>query len=88
MNVSTERTTRINELAEMIISFSNKRLRIRNVPGPIGPYYRYLDWGAARRELGWVHRTALEDGIERTYDWIAKRMAERSGDAGTPGNGH
>jgi nucleoside-diphosphate-sugar epimerase len=81
INVSDVRTVEINELAGMIIAISGKTLGIRNVPGPVGPYQRYLDCDEAREKLGWTHQTSLVDGLRRTYAWIERQMAARATDA-------
>ena len=50
---------------------------VRGAGTPHGEIDRqYLDSGAIRAELGWEPRVALDDGLRRTFDWYAHRLAE------------
>lgn len=36
-----------------------------------------LDIGRARRELGWFPRVGLQEGLERTWMWLERQLADR-----------
>ena len=52
-------------LAKMVISISNKKLKIRNVPGPEGVRGRNSDNALIERMLHWSPEQPLFDGVEK-----------------------
>jgi nucleoside-diphosphate-sugar epimerase len=36
---------------------------------------QYLDSSAIRAQLGWEPRITLDEGLRRTYEWYAQRLA-------------
>jgi nucleoside-diphosphate-sugar epimerase len=81
VNIGSEEMVAINELAEMIMKISGKRLTIRNIPGPQGVRGRNSDNKLIREKLGWKPSAPLLDGLRATYAWVAKQVeaARRQG---------
>lgn len=77
INLGTDRMVTINQLAEMIISISGKRLTVDHVDGPQGVRGRNSDNTRLREVLGWEPEIELESGLVGTYQWIEKQVANR-----------
>ena len=71
INLGSERLVSIDELALLVSGIAGKRLELRHVPGPEGVRGRGSDNARARAVLDWEPRVSLEDGMRRTYEWIA-----------------
>jgi nucleoside-diphosphate-sugar epimerase len=78
MNVANAELTTCNEIARQAIALSNKRLTIKNVPGPIGKQVLNMNTGLAEKHLGWKASTPFSVGLERTFEWIAQQKAKLS----------
>lgn len=75
INIGTDRSIGIDELAQMVIGFSGKSLKIEHdTNGPQGVRGRNADISAARNILSWEPTISLEDGMKTLYDWIKTRM--------------
>lgn len=71
INIGTGRLVSINELADMIIDMSGKKItKTYDSTKPKGVNGRNADISRARRILHWEPYVTLEEGIERTYKWI------------------
>lgn len=78
MNVASTEFTTCNEIARQAIALSNKRLAIKNVPGPIGKQTLKMSTDLAETHIGWRATTPFEVGLERTFEWIAAQKARRA----------
>lgn len=74
VNIGSEEMIAINNLAEMIIKISGKKLNIVNVAGPVGVMGRNSDNRLIREKLHWEPSMKLEDGIKLTYSWINNQI--------------
>lgn len=74
VNIGSEEMISINDFAKMIIEISNKNIRIKNIPGPIGVNGRNSDNKLIESELGWKPKYQLKDGISITYNWIVDQL--------------
>jgi GDP-D-mannose 3', 5'-epimerase len=74
VNIGSEEMVTINQLAEMVIKISGKRLSITNVPGPEGVRGRRSDNRLIKAKLGWEPSEKLVLGIQKTYAWINKQI--------------
>ncbi len=74
LNIGSDFPVSIRELAEMVISLSNKRLTIKTVPGPQGVRARSSDNDLIEQQLGWRPTQPLQDGLEKTYAWISDQV--------------
>jgi len=70
INIGSEEMITINRLAEMIINFSGKDLKIKHVEGPIGVNGRNSDNSLIKNKLNWKPSVELKDGLYRLYKWI------------------
>jgi len=74
VNIGSEEMVTINQLAEMIMRIAGKNLKIRHIPGPLGVRGRNSDNHLIRAKLGWAPGRPLQEGLERTYSWIADQV--------------
>ena len=74
VNIGSEEMVTINQLAEIIIKISGKRLSIANIPGPTGVRGRNSDNRLIKAKLGWAPSEKLAAGIEKTYEWINRQI--------------
>lgn len=80
LNIGQERLVSINQLVDIIASAAGKRVVKRHVPGALGVRGRTSDNTRLRAVLGWEPSIALEEGLRRTYRWIADQLAGRARD--------
>jgi nucleoside-diphosphate-sugar epimerase len=77
LTIGNPETTTIRELAETVVKVSGKKIPIRyDTLKPVGPISRIPDTQRAYTILEWEAQTKLEDGVERTYRWIAAQIFE------------
>jgi nucleoside-diphosphate-sugar epimerase len=70
VNIGSEASISINQLASRIIDISGKSLEIRNVEGPVGVRGRTSDNRLFERKLGHSIDDHLQQGLIATYAWI------------------
>lgn len=76
INIGSERLVTINELADMITRISGKKIaKEYDLAAPQGVRGRNADIGLARKVLKWEPKVSLEEGLAKTYQWIAERCA-------------
>ena len=71
VNIGSEERVTINQMAEMVIGISGKKLSLRHIPGPLGVRGRNSDNRLIREKLEWAPSRPLVEGLEKTYRWIA-----------------
>ena len=77
INLGSDELISIRDLAWMIAGIAGKQVEIRYDPaGPQGVRGRASDNTRMRAVLGWSPRVGLEDGMRRTYAWIASEVAK------------
>lgn len=74
MNLGSDEVVSINQLAEMIIKISGKRLVVKNIDGPEGVRSRWIDHTKAKELLNWRAKISLEEGLKKTYAWISSQV--------------
>jgi GDP-D-mannose 3', 5'-epimerase len=74
VNIGSEEMVSINQLAEMIINISGKKLGINNISGPLGVRGRNSDNRLIKEKLGWMPDYPLKKGLEKTYIWIENQI--------------
>ncbi len=78
LNLGTDRMVTINELAGIAMAAAGRTdLGIVHVEGPEGVRGRNSDNTQLRKVLGWEPAISLEDGMARTYAWIAEQVAAK-----------
>ncbi|MGH7446758.1 MAG: NAD-dependent epimerase/dehydratase family protein [Longimicrobiales bacterium] len=81
LNLGQDRMVSINELADMIARVAGVSIQKVYVPGPQGVRGRNSDNTQLREVLGWEPRISLEAGLEHTYSWIERQVAQRLHDS-------
>lgn len=77
MNIGSNRLVTINEMADMIVRISGKKIAKQYDPSaPQGVRGRNADITIAKKVLGWEPKISLEEGLGRSYEWIASQYAE------------
>jgi len=75
VNIGSERLVSINELADMIVRISSKRItKEYDLSAPQGVRGRNADISTARKVLDWEPKVDLEEGLASTYDWINQQV--------------
>jgi nucleoside-diphosphate-sugar epimerase len=77
VNIGSEEMISINDFAQMIIGISGKSISTKNIPGPEGVRGRNSDNDLINEKLGWKPSQPLKEGIEKTYEWISKQIAQK-----------
>jgi nucleoside-diphosphate-sugar epimerase len=80
VNIGSEEMVSINQFANMIIGLSGKEINIENIPGPEGVRGRNSDNALIFEKLGWKPTQPLQVGLEKTYNWIAAKVAAKETD--------
>ena len=78
VNIGSEEMVTINELAETAARVSGKVVQKRHkLDAPLGVRGRNSNNDLIREKLGWDYSQTLEEGIRKTYNWIARQVANR-----------
>jgi GDP-L-fucose synthase len=78
MNLGSAREISVKDLTELVARLANfKGKIIWDTTKPDGQPRRCLDVTRAKKEIGFVAGTSLEDGIEKTIAWYEKNRAAR-----------
>ena len=76
INIGSDRLISINDLADMAIKFSGKKIaKTYNLSAPQGVRGRNADLTLVKNVLNWEPKVSLEDGMAKTYKWIQQQMA-------------
>ena len=77
VNIGSDRLVTIDELAQIVIKFSGKNIKIiHDLSKPQGVRGRNADITLVRKEVGWEPKISLEEGMRRTYEWAKVRLKE------------
>lgn len=74
INIGSDESISINDLAQMVIDISGKKLKIKNVEGVVGVQGRNSDNTMIFEKLGWKPTQRLFVGMEKTYKWINEQV--------------
>jgi GDP-D-mannose 3', 5'-epimerase len=84
LNLGQDRLLSINELVDMIARIAGKTVRKRHdVTKPQGVRGRNSDNSRLREVLNWEPSISLEDGLAKTYSWIAGQLKTKEAPIGT-----
>ncbi len=79
INLGQDRMISINELVDIVSRIAVKTIRkTYDLTKPQGVRGRNSDNTRLRQVLGWEPAVSLEDGLERTYHWIAGQLANNA----------
>lgn len=76
LNLGTDEMVDMNDFARLCMSFANKNLPIKNIPGPMGVRGRNSDNTLIKEKLGWAPSISIKDGVKKTYEWIKSQIEE------------
>ena len=80
LNIGSDRLVTIDELADIIIKISGKKLKkVYDLTKPQGVRGRNSDNTKVTKVLGWKPEVPLEKGLEITYRWIEEQIKKREG---------
>jgi nucleoside-diphosphate-sugar epimerase len=75
LNIGSDRLVTIDELADIIIKISGKKLTKKyNFSFPQGVRGRNADLTLCKKVLNWEPQIPLEEGMQITYRWIEKQL--------------
>ncbi len=74
VNIGSDEMISINNLAKMIMEIAGKNLNIKHISGPLGVRGRNSENSLIKEKLNWAPSKPLREGIEKTYNWIAKQV--------------
>ena len=74
VNIGSEEMVSINDLANLVARIGGKQLKLRHIPGPQGVRGRKSDNRLIHAKLGWRPSRPLQEGLQRTYQWIAEQV--------------
>lgn len=78
LNLGQDRMISINELVDMVAQIAGKRIgKAYDTTKPQGVRGRNSDNTKLREVLGWEPQISLEEGLSRTYHWIAGELEKR-----------
>jgi len=78
VNIGSDEMISINNLAEMVIGISGKKVTIKNIPGPLGVRGRNSDNKLIKEKLNWAPSVPLKTGIGKTFTWINEQVKKNS----------
>jgi GDP-D-mannose 3', 5'-epimerase len=80
LNIGSDRLVTIDELADMTIEISGKKItKLHDLKQPQGVRGRNADLTIVTKEIQWKPAIALEIGLEKTYLWIKQELAKKRG---------
>lgn len=74
VNIGSEEMVTINQLSEMIIGISGKKLSIKHIAGPLGVRGRNSDNQLIYEKLNWKPSHSLIQGLKETYAWVEAQV--------------
>lgn len=88
LNIGSEEMVTINQLAELAIKISGKKLSVKNIDGqefiekygfkcPVGVRGRNSDNSLFKTKVGWSVLEDLKGGMEKTYPWIKNQFEQQ-----------
>ena len=74
LNLGTDEMIDMNDFAYLAMSFSNKKLPIKHIPGPQGVRGRNSDNTMIKARIGWAPTISIKDGLKVTHAWIKEQI--------------
>lgn len=74
LNLGSDQRIRIQDLVECVAEIAGKKIRIRNVNGPVGVRGRSSDNTLIKEVLGWSPTYSFEIGLRTTYRWVEDQI--------------
>ena len=76
VNIGSEERVSINELTARVMKIAGKSLPIKHIKGPLGVRGRNSDNTLIRKQLNWEPVYPLDEGLKKTYAWIAQQVSD------------
>jgi nucleoside-diphosphate-sugar epimerase len=73
VNIGSPEYYNVRELVEIVAKVAGKKIRIKNIDGPVGVLSRNFS-NDRIYTTGWKAGFNLEEGIKRTYPWIEEQV--------------
>ncbi len=70
LNLGTDEMIDMNDFAKLVMSFADKDLPLRHIPGPMGVRGRNSDNTMIKERLGWAPSISIKTGVRTTFEWI------------------
>ncbi len=82
INVGSSEAVTINQLVDMVESIAGTKLERRYcTSAPLGVAGRNSDNTLIRRHFGWEPHISLQEGLQKTYNWIYGEMLKAHANA-------
>jgi nucleoside-diphosphate-sugar epimerase len=78
VNIGSEEMVTINRLVDYVMTYADKKLVKKYIPGPQGVRGRNSDNRLIEKELGWTPDHSLYEGIMKTFNWIEDQVHEKT----------
>jgi len=78
LNIGSDERVTMNEMAEMVLHFENKKIPIKHIPGPEGVRGRNSDNTLIKQVLHWAPSTSLKAGLGITAKWIKEQIEQEA----------
>ncbi|MEM1042764.1 MAG: NAD-dependent epimerase/dehydratase family protein [Bacteroidota bacterium] len=77
LNLGRDRMVTINHLAQIAADAASVEVEQVHIDGPMGVRGRNSNNDKLKEVLGWEPQIALEDGLDRTYQWIESQVKQK-----------
>jgi nucleoside-diphosphate-sugar epimerase len=78
LNIGSDRLVTIDQLADIIIEISGKKIeKVYDLSAPQGVRGRNADLTLMKKVLNWEPQVNLEEGLKQTYHWIEKMVSKK-----------
>lgn len=74
VNIGSEEMITINQLVDMVMNISGKKLKVKHIKGPLGVRGRNSDNTLIREMIQWEPKKNVYDGLKKTYSWIRQQV--------------
>lgn len=74
VNIGSEEMVTINQMVDIVIGISGKKLKVKHIQGPQGVRGRNSDNRFIKKILGWEPKMKLKEGLKITYQWIEEQV--------------
>ena len=74
VNIGSEEMVTINQLVDIVSKISGKPVEKNHIDGPLGVRGRNSNNDLIREKLDWDYGMTLEEGIEKTFNWIHSQV--------------
>jgi nucleoside-diphosphate-sugar epimerase len=77
VNIGSVEMVTINQLTQMIIKLSGKKIKVKHIEGPQGVRGRNSHNRLIRIKLKWSPKKPLSVGVKKTYLWIEDQIKKK-----------